>query len=160
MWPGWCPPIGESYSPMYSRMSYLYVSCDLVILTFSWPPRYANTTLLFISGWEEGKDGRGIIFINVFLYIYILYILYICIFSTESLLQISVYWHTVIAIVRSTLRKMLQLPCITGNPDTSTAPLPMWYTSMWYTSMIYTSTALYFYTEHTQVPSQFFKLTL
>ncbi len=47
-----------------------------------------------------------------------------------------------------------------GNPDTSMAPLPMWYTSMGYTPMRYTSTALYFYTEHTQVPSQFFKLTL
>ncbi len=44
-----------------------------------------------------------------------------------------------------------------GNPDISTAPLPMWYTSMGYTPMRYTSTALYFYTERTQVPSQFFK---
>ncbi len=43
-----------------------------------------------------------------------------------------------------------------GNPDISTAPLPMWYASMGYTPMIYTSTALYFYTERTQVPSQFF----
>jgi hypothetical protein len=43
-----------------------------------------------------------------------------------------------------------------GNPDTSTAPLPMWYTSMRYTPMRYTSTALYFYIERTQVPRQFF----
>jgi hypothetical protein len=47
-----------------------------------------------------------------------------------------------------------------GYPDTSTAPLPMWYTSMGYTPMRYTSTALYFYTEHTQFPGQFFKLIL
>ncbi len=47
-----------------------------------------------------------------------------------------------------------------GNPDISTAPLPMWYTSMGYTPMRYISTALYFYTERTQVPSQFFLLTL
>jgi hypothetical protein len=33
----------------------------------------------------------------------------------------------------------------------------MWYTSMGYTPMRYTSTALYFYTERTQVPSQFYK---
>jgi hypothetical protein len=43
-----------------------------------------------------------------------------------------------------------------GNPDTSTAPLLMWYTSMGYTPMRYTSTPLYFYTKHTQLPSQFF----
>jgi hypothetical protein len=43
-----------------------------------------------------------------------------------------------------------------GNPDTFMAPLPMWYPSMGYTPMRYTCTALYFYTEHTQVPSQFF----
>ncbi len=50
------------------------------------------------------------------------------------------------------LRKMAE----GGNPDISTAPLPMRYTSMGYTPMRYTSTALYFYTEHTQVRSQFF----
>jgi hypothetical protein len=48
-----------------------------------------------------------------------------------------------------------------GNPVSSMAPLPMWCTSMIFSSMIfssmkYTSTALYFYTEHTQVPSQLF----
>ena len=41
--------------------------------------------------------------------------------------------------------------------DTSTAPLPMRYTSMGYTSMRYTSTALYIYEELIQAPSNFLK---
>jgi hypothetical protein len=39
---------------------------------------------------------------------------------------------------------------------TSTAPLPMRYTTMGYTSMRYTSTALYFYEENTQALNKFF----
>ncbi len=39
---------------------------------------------------------------------------------------------------------------------TSTASLPMRYTTMGYTSMIYTFTALYFYKEFTQAPNKYF----
>ncbi len=39
---------------------------------------------------------------------------------------------------------------------TSTAPLPMRYTTMGYTSMRYTSTALYFYKKFTQAPNKIF----
>jgi hypothetical protein len=39
---------------------------------------------------------------------------------------------------------------------TSTAPLPMGYTTMGYTSMRYTSTALYFYKQFTQAPNKIF----
>ncbi len=39
---------------------------------------------------------------------------------------------------------------------TSTAPLPMRYTTMGYTSMRNTFTALYFYKQFTQAPNKFF----
>jgi hypothetical protein len=44
-----------------------------------------------------------------------------------------------------------------GMLHTSTAPLPMRYTTMGYTSMRYTSTALYFYKQITQAPNKFFR---
>jgi hypothetical protein len=44
-----------------------------------------------------------------------------------------------------------------GMLHTSTAPLPMRYTTMGYTSMRYTSTALYFYKQFTQAPNKFFE---
>ncbi len=44
-----------------------------------------------------------------------------------------------------------------GNLHTSTAPLPMRYTTMGYTSTRYTSTALYFYEQFTQAPNKFFE---
>jgi hypothetical protein len=44
-----------------------------------------------------------------------------------------------------------------GNLHTSTAPLPMRYTTMGYTSTRYTSTALYFYKQFTQAPNKFFE---
>ncbi len=40
--------------------------------------------------------------------------------------------------------------------NTSTAPLPVRYTTMGYTSVRYTSTALYLYEENTQAPNKFF----
>ncbi len=47
-------------------------------------------------------------------------------------------------------------PTRRGNLHTSTAPLPMRYTTMGYTSMRYTSTALYFYKQFTQAPNKIF----
>jgi hypothetical protein len=47
-------------------------------------------------------------------------------------------------------------PTWRGILYTSTAPLPMRYTTMGYTSMIYTSTALYFYKQFTQAPNKIF----
>jgi hypothetical protein len=43
-----------------------------------------------------------------------------------------------------------------GMLHTSTAPLPMRYTTMGYTSMIYTSIALYLYKQFTQAPNKIY----
>jgi hypothetical protein len=55
-------------------------------------------------------------------------------------------------------QKSLQkdLMAVRGTLYTSTAPLPMRYTTMGYTSMRYTSTALYFYKQFTQAPNKIF----
>jgi hypothetical protein len=51
---------------------------------------------------------------------------------------------------------ILHLLITEGMLCTSTAPLPMRYTTMGYTSIIYTSTALYFYKQSTQATNKIF----